>query len=138
MQVASHPMAGLDLLKGRLDRAADCRCVGQRGWRWQPGGGLSGLGTSPGRIWRVRCASTLRLGTGTADSSACVLTRLQNSMSSLLAPGSVRSRDAVIDVPRMRKRFHEAPDAFSIKPSAIADELWHLKLHRAALFRVAH
>jgi NAD(P)-dependent dehydrogenase (short-subunit alcohol dehydrogenase family) len=34
--------------------------------------------------------------------------------------------DAVIDVPRMRKRLPEAPDAFFIKPSAIADELWHL------------
>jgi NAD(P)-dependent dehydrogenase (short-subunit alcohol dehydrogenase family) len=34
--------------------------------------------------------------------------------------------DAVIDVPRMRQRLPEAPDAFFIKPSAIADELWHL------------
>ena len=34
--------------------------------------------------------------------------------------------DAVIDVPRMRERLPEAPDAFFIKPSAIADELWHL------------
>ena len=34
--------------------------------------------------------------------------------------------DAVIDVPRMRERLREAPDAFFIKPSAIADELWHL------------
>src|SRR6184192_3527423 len=34
--------------------------------------------------------------------------------------------DAVIDVPRMRQRFREAPDEFFIKPSAIADELWHL------------
>jgi NAD(P)-dependent dehydrogenase (short-subunit alcohol dehydrogenase family) len=34
--------------------------------------------------------------------------------------------DAVIDVPRMRQRFEEAPDEFFIKPSAIADELWHL------------
>jgi NAD(P)-dependent dehydrogenase (short-subunit alcohol dehydrogenase family) len=29
--------------------------------------------------------------------------------------------DAVIDVPRMRERLREAPDEFSIKPSAIAD-----------------
>jgi len=29
-------------------------------------------------------------------------------------------------VPRMRQRFGEAPDEFFIKPSAIADELWHL------------
>ncbi len=34
--------------------------------------------------------------------------------------------DAVIDVPRMRDRLREAPDEFFIKPSAIADELWHL------------
>jgi NAD(P)-dependent dehydrogenase (short-subunit alcohol dehydrogenase family) len=34
--------------------------------------------------------------------------------------------DAVIDVPRMRERMREAPDEFFIKPSAIADELWHL------------
>jgi hypothetical protein len=29
-------------------------------------------------------------------------------------------------VPRMRERLREAPDEFFIKPSAIADELWHL------------
>jgi NAD(P)-dependent dehydrogenase (short-subunit alcohol dehydrogenase family) len=34
--------------------------------------------------------------------------------------------DAVIDVPRMRQRLREAPDEFFAKPSAIADELWHL------------
>jgi len=34
--------------------------------------------------------------------------------------------DAVIDGPRMRERFPEAQDPFFIKPSAIADELWHL------------
>jgi NAD(P)-dependent dehydrogenase (short-subunit alcohol dehydrogenase family) len=34
--------------------------------------------------------------------------------------------DAVIDLPRMRERLPEAPDAFFIKPSAIADDLWHL------------
>jgi NAD(P)-dependent dehydrogenase (short-subunit alcohol dehydrogenase family) len=34
--------------------------------------------------------------------------------------------DAVIDVPRMRERLPEATDEFFIKPSAIADELWHL------------
>jgi len=34
--------------------------------------------------------------------------------------------DAVIDVPRMRERLPEAPDEFFIKPSAIANELWHL------------
>jgi NAD(P)-dependent dehydrogenase (short-subunit alcohol dehydrogenase family) len=34
--------------------------------------------------------------------------------------------DAVIDVPRMRERLPAAPDHFFIKPSVIADELWHL------------
>jgi NAD(P)-dependent dehydrogenase (short-subunit alcohol dehydrogenase family) len=34
--------------------------------------------------------------------------------------------DAVIDVPRMRERLREAPDEFFVKPSAIAEELWHL------------
>ncbi len=34
--------------------------------------------------------------------------------------------DAVIDVPWARERFPEAPDDFFIKPSAIADEVWHL------------
>lgn len=34
--------------------------------------------------------------------------------------------DAVIDVPRMRSRFTNEKDNFFIKPSAIADELFHL------------
>ena len=34
--------------------------------------------------------------------------------------------DAVIDVPRMRQRMPDAKDEFFIKPSAIAEELWHL------------
>jgi NAD(P)-dependent dehydrogenase (short-subunit alcohol dehydrogenase family) len=34
--------------------------------------------------------------------------------------------DAVIDVPKMRQRMPEAKDEFFIKPSAIAEELWHL------------
>lgn len=34
--------------------------------------------------------------------------------------------DAVIDVPWARERFADAPDEFFIKPSAIADEIWHL------------
>ncbi len=34
--------------------------------------------------------------------------------------------DAVIDVPWARERFSDAPDDFFIKPSAIADEIWHL------------
>lgn len=34
--------------------------------------------------------------------------------------------DAVIDVPRMRERFKDKPDEFFVKPSAIAEEVWHL------------
>lgn len=34
--------------------------------------------------------------------------------------------DAVIDVPWARQRFSEAPSDFFIKPSAIAEEVWHL------------
>jgi NAD(P)-dependent dehydrogenase (short-subunit alcohol dehydrogenase family) len=34
--------------------------------------------------------------------------------------------DAVIDTPRMRKRFPESSSEFFIRPSSIADELWHL------------
>jgi NAD(P)-dependent dehydrogenase (short-subunit alcohol dehydrogenase family) len=34
--------------------------------------------------------------------------------------------DAVIETPAMRKRFPGASSEFFIKPSAIADELWHL------------
>jgi monoamine oxidase len=49
-QVASHPTAGLDLLKRWLDRQQMSDACGQRGWRWQPRGGLNGLGTSPSRI----------------------------------------------------------------------------------------
>jgi NAD(P)-dependent dehydrogenase (short-subunit alcohol dehydrogenase family) len=34
--------------------------------------------------------------------------------------------DAVIDGPRMRERFKDKPNEFFIKPSAIAEEAWHL------------
>ena len=34
--------------------------------------------------------------------------------------------DAVIDLEWTRKRFANAPDDFFIKPSAIADEIWHV------------
>ena len=34
--------------------------------------------------------------------------------------------DAVIDLPWTRQRFADAPDAFFIKPAAIADEIWHV------------
>ncbi len=34
--------------------------------------------------------------------------------------------DAVIDVPWTRERFKDKPDVFFIKPSAIADEIFHL------------
>jgi NAD(P)-dependent dehydrogenase (short-subunit alcohol dehydrogenase family) len=34
--------------------------------------------------------------------------------------------DAVIDLAWTRKRYPDAPDAFFIKPAAIADEIWHV------------
>ena len=34
--------------------------------------------------------------------------------------------DAVIDLEWTRKRFHDRPDDFFIKPRAIADEIWHV------------
>jgi NAD(P)-dependent dehydrogenase (short-subunit alcohol dehydrogenase family) len=34
--------------------------------------------------------------------------------------------DAVIDVPWARERFKDMPDDFFIKPTAIAEELWHV------------
>ena len=34
--------------------------------------------------------------------------------------------DAVIDVPWARERFKDRPDDFFIKPTAIAEELWHV------------
>jgi NAD(P)-dependent dehydrogenase (short-subunit alcohol dehydrogenase family) len=41
--------------------------------------------------------------------------------------------DAVIDTPAMRERFPEASNDFFMRPSAIADELWHLnRQHRSA------
>ena len=56
---------------------------------------------------------------------------LSESMARDLGPRGIHVAyvliDAVIDVPRMRERLPEAPDEFFIKPSAIADELWHLQ-----------
>ena len=34
--------------------------------------------------------------------------------------------DAVIDLEWTRKRFHDRPDDFFIKPQAIANEIWHV------------
>ena len=45
---------------------------GQRGWKRQPVGGLTGLGTSPVRIMRWRLRSIAGSGIGTAESSALV------------------------------------------------------------------
>ena len=44
--------------------------MGQRVWKWQPDGGLMGLGTSPCRIIFLR--RTDGSGIGTADNSASV------------------------------------------------------------------
>jgi NAD(P)-dependent dehydrogenase (short-subunit alcohol dehydrogenase family) len=55
---------------------------------------------------------------------------LSESMARDLGPRGIHVAyvliDAVIDVPRMRERLGEAQDEFFIKPSAIAEELWHL------------
>lgn len=54
---------------------------------------------------------------------------LAEAMARSLGPKGVHvayvTIDAVIDVPWTRERFAEAPDTFFIKPSAIADEVWH-------------
>ena len=44
--------------------------TGQRGWKWQPGGGFCGLGTSPSNMMRSR--SSLGFGIGIADMRAWV------------------------------------------------------------------
>jgi NAD(P)-dependent dehydrogenase (short-subunit alcohol dehydrogenase family) len=55
---------------------------------------------------------------------------LAESIARELGPRSIHVAyvliDAVIDTPAMRKRFPEVSSEFFIKPSAIADELWHL------------
>ena len=55
---------------------------------------------------------------------------LSESMARDLGPRGIHVAyvliDAVIDVLRMRERLRDAPDDLFIKPSAIADELWHL------------
>src|SRR5690606_36195913 len=43
---------------------------GQRVWKWHPGGGVTGLGTSPCRIVFLRLI--FGFGTGTAERSASV------------------------------------------------------------------
>lgn len=55
---------------------------------------------------------------------------LAESMARQLGPAGVHVAyiviDAVIDIPWTRKRYADKPDAFFIKPSAIADEAWHV------------
>ncbi len=55
---------------------------------------------------------------------------LAESMARQLGPAGVHVAyiviDAVIDIPWTRKRYEGKPDAFFIKPSAIADEAWHV------------
>jgi short-subunit dehydrogenase len=55
---------------------------------------------------------------------------LAESMARDLGPKGVHVAylviDAVIDVPWTRQRFTDRPDEFFIKPSAIADEAWHV------------
>ena len=57
-----------DLLEGRRLRAALLGRVGQRGWKWQPGGGLEGSATSPSRS--SRSPRNRGSGLGTAARSA--------------------------------------------------------------------
>ena len=55
---------------------------------------------------------------------------LAEAMARELGPKGIRVAylviDAVIDVPWTRQRFNDKPDNFFIKPTAIADELWHV------------
>lgn len=55
---------------------------------------------------------------------------LAESMARELGPKGVHVAyvviDAVIDLEWTRNRFSDAPDEFFIKPSAIADEIWHV------------
>ena len=55
---------------------------------------------------------------------------LAESMARDLSPQGIHVAylviDAVIDVPWARARYKDAPDDFFIKPSAIADEVWHI------------
>jgi len=55
---------------------------------------------------------------------------LAESMARDLGPKGVHVAylviDAVIDVPWARARYKDAPEDFFIKPSAIADEVWHI------------
>src|SRR5271154_6466937 len=55
---------------------------------------------------------------------------LAESMARELGPKGVHVAyiiiDAVIDVPWTRERYKDRPDDFFIKPSAIAEEAWHL------------
>ena len=55
---------------------------------------------------------------------------LAEAMSRELGPKGIHVAylviDAVIDVPWTRQRFNDKPDNFFIKPTAIADELWHV------------
>jgi NAD(P)-dependent dehydrogenase (short-subunit alcohol dehydrogenase family) len=55
---------------------------------------------------------------------------LAESMARELGPKGVHVAyiviDAVIDVPWARERYKDKPDAFFIKPAAIAEEAWHV------------
>ena len=73
----------------------------QRGWKRQPDGGLTGLGTSPLRMTRWRRSSGF--GTGMADMSACgvrmlLLAEQVAAVGQLGDPAEVHDRHAVADV----------------------------------------
>ena len=83
---------------------------GQRVWKWQPDGGLIGLGTSPARMIRSRRFSITGSGIGTAESSALVY-GWSGSAIELVAVGhlddlaEVHHRDAVGDVPTTERSW---------------------------------
>ena len=75
--------------------------IEHRGWKWHPGGGSIGDGTSPWRISRFRGRSGS--GIGIADSSACVYgwvgLRVERvAIGDLDDPAEVHDRDPVADV----------------------------------------
>ena len=68
--LSAVPIPDPQVRRKRISLQSGCLAIGQRVWKWQPEGGLIGLGTSPSRTMRLRL--TAGSGIGTADSSASV------------------------------------------------------------------
>ena len=101
MQAARCP-ASISRSSGTARRHSSM-AIGQRGWKTQPGGGWSGLGTSPPSTMRSRRASTAGSGIGTAESSAfvygcCGVVVERLAVGDLHDLAEVHHRDAVGDV----------------------------------------